>query len=547
MPPLRINSVGTSSRQSAFSSSSQRTRWIVIIVALIILLSQFVTFFDFYFRQIQEDTLIHSKSSLVKRAFDINLSPERRQRQKEQQFSRASVSQTVIKPNEEERKHSKDSNTTVPDEKSHVNRCRRFSTFRTFVQKTPATVPYETCAKRIRDGENVLLEQLLRYAYEFDKARDYPEHKGFFCDIITDGAKFTPDIAMWDEIDYMFDREGIFDWSDYVNVANSTSTKVFYFRNGKAFCDALDYEKFKRLKIPYKFIFIGPFGDGSNMGPFSGGPLSSFTKFKPVSQVLKLFCGPNVQWDNVLKFLEDDQLIAWLSFQQAIEHPKLVSFSLGAGESFQWFTTYERWLRISLQTKKTHLLAVTFSNKLAYTEDRNKWYDALNKSLAFIPADQILYSNVNPYGANRTLPKEIVWPLALETPRKSKIVIACGGLGAGKSWKRFSNVPLSVFFKLTIMKIISPFLLDVDTKRPFESILVGSVPLMLSSHGLDKTYRNLPILFVSKQEELYSLEHRLTQLLCTGKKFSFDKLTYTGYRRLVRGLKFGEIHGLEDW
>jgi hypothetical protein len=113
------------------------------------------------------------------------------------------------------------------------------------------------------------------------------------------------------------------------------------------------------------------------------------------------------------------------------------------------------------------------------------------------------------------MPVREKWTLALKTTRESKVHLAPGGFGA-------------------------------DTKRPYEAILVGSVPLMLRDTGLYKTYRNLPVIFKDDLRDDQAVEFEYASLVCRKTPFRFEKLVWTGWVEFIFALRDGRLT-VEDW
>jgi len=278
-----------------------------------------------------------------------------------------------------------------------------------------------------------------------------------------------------------------------------------------------------------------------------------FFRFKTLAQVHEMMC-PHVPFADALKVLEHENLVAWISFQQNIEHPKIVSIPIAAAKGFLRFAVSLHGLNASLMTRKEALLGITFKPSYA---DRSTWLSAMNQSFPILEG-KVLFSNTNPYQHKDNATSEgAVWTEALYTPRRAKIIVSPGGLGPGKSQLKRAILSL----ELTSTNGSTAPLLHIccyfgflqssetpttDTKRPIESILVGSVPMSIVDTGLYKTYRNLPMIWTFTYDEFYGLENRLVSLLWTGKEFMFEKLTYRGWVDFIQGLKVGTMT-IDDW
>ena len=86
------------------------------------------------------------------------------------------------------------------------------------------------------------------------------------------------------------------------------------------------------------------------------------------------------------------------------------------------------------------------------------------------------------------------------------------------------NIELLSKYKFSI----SPPGRGIDTHRAWESLLVGTIPIMLSS-AIDSMFDDLPVIIVKSYNEVNKefLEKKYTQLI-SNKNYNFEKL-YTNY------------------
>jgi len=155
-----------------------------------------------------------------------------------------------------------------------------------------------------------------------------------------------------------------------------------------------------------------------------------------------------------------------VTFSQNLDHPKLLGVPLGVSK-YYWRVASAA-LPQTLRMNKTHLVGITFSasNDGGYLS-RREWFravaqhrDQLDRAaggheLAVLQST----ASANPKSFNRTK-----WNEALTTFQRSKLIVAPGGLG-------------------------------IETKRPFEALLAGAVPLHVRNE-LFKHYRDLPFVWV---------------------------------------------------
>ena len=293
-----------------------------------------------------------------------------------------------------------------------------------------------SCRARVLSGENVLLEQIFEFARRWDRSHSSSK---FFCDVMTDMIEYEFPKRMRPIADFSFNRNSKLNLTSQFGGFNETSgTKIVYFENGNQYCKLLAYDDFIK-NIQFKLVVVGPFGDRSNFGPFSGGRHQNFLKQRSIAQAHRLTC-PSVPFEDALRVLEHDNLVAWITFQQNMEHPKIVSIPIGASGPFMEHALSGQGLRTSLRTRKDFLLGLTFVEPLY--ADRGMWLQAIRNASAVLKG-KVLNSTVNPWRipiASGAISQRDAWKEALETPRRSKIVLAPGGLGAGELFILISPV-----------------------------------------------------------------------------------------------------------
>lgn len=106
----------------------------------------------------------------------------------------------------------------------------------------------------------------------------------------------------------------------------------------------------------------------------------------------------------------------------------------------------------------------------------------------------------------------------------------------------YRNLAESIF-------ILSPSGLGFDTYRLWESLLLGSIPIVESNAGFDRTYANLPVLVVRNfsdvnptlLREAYSCFEKRVM------KYQYQHLTKSYWLNLVhRAIETGSIHHVTE-
>lgn len=358
---------------------------------------------------------------------------------------------------------------------------------------TTTTKMGASCEEEAREGRNVLLKRLLEFAKKYDEKHKNTSRKRFFCDLMIRGPY---SFENWKE-DFLFSKDQTFTWNQTMHHHEEGVSIIRFFR-GKTFCGMFaDLHNFLARENKKKVIIIGPFGDGENWGLFSGGFGSPYFRNRPVESVFENLLCPNQKWSKVLQFLNDDRLLFWVGFQNNLLHHKVISIPLGLEKRFT--SSALSHLRDALLSKKTKLVGLTFGNG---SNSRTEWFQKAKQTIA---SDNLIISTINPWNlTNRKLPeneRRLVFDDSLMVYRVSKIILAPGGLG-------------------------------VDTKRPFESILNGAVPLLLKNNGLYNGLKDLPVLFASDDYELNeeTIQNEYVKLVCrTDPPFRFEKMTFSGW------------------
>jgi hypothetical protein len=386
--------------------------------------------------------------------------------------------------------------------------------------------PYKSrdCIQRARSGEPILMQRLLQFALDWDstglaQGRLYT----FFCDWIVEGPKSQLRHSWWKHIsDVTINKNVPFDWEYLAKKINEKTPNrkhavTIFFSRGLSFCTMLDLEKFNTF-VNFPVIIIGPWGDGDNYGPFSSkgskrGDEAELGGCKGLFETR--FCGVG-SWTRLVDFLEDPRVLLWISFSQTIDHPKIISVPLGIERRFFGYAKEE--IPITLKANKTKLLAITFTD--ASYGMRNYWIHAVNENKRIQNKNLIEFSTINPW--NKTLralhDRELIRDAFIQSMhvyRNAKLVIAPAGFGQ-------------------------------DTKRPFETWLMGSVPLMLRTSGLEKTYSGMPVVFIDNFDDLNALEERYVQVVCAAKEWKFEKLTWFGWLKFIYDVRIG-VKTVMDW
>ena len=184
--------------------------------------------------------------------------------------------------------------------------------------------------------------------------------------------------------------------------------------------------------------------------------------------------------EKVLRFLDDEKVIAWYTIHpHKKSHPKLHPIPLGI---LQLFSNHE------------------------FREEQTELFAKLRQQ----PKEDLLYMNFRggttpPIRADR----DIVYDLFKDSPFCYK--------AQPQSFLKYMKEMATFRF------VLSPMGTGPDTYRTWEALLVGSIPIVKTSH-LDELYANLPVLTVNEWDEITPefLEEKWKEF--TTKKFNIEKL-----------------------
>lgn len=385
----------------------------------------------------------------------------------------------------------------------------------------PAPASPGECRARAELGHNVVLERLLRHANATPPGQAPP----ILCDVV--GPSHGPKSGRWSEAaDVVADADAPLDWralsarlAREPAFASHARAVVIHFPRGKSFCTALDLPPPR--DFPFPLVLVGPFGDGQNFGPFSGGPLCPSCD-EPLDlggcggQFERWWCGRGA-WSKLVDFLEDPRVWLWVTFAQTVDHPKLVSVPLGVETNFWRAAASRAGLELSLRTPKSALVGATFalsgrgSNGGAQYGHRA----ALGATLERSPRlrGRAVHSRANP------------WALGVKENATARA--------------RATREAMHVFRSARL--VLAPHGFGVDTKRPVEALLTGGVPVVLRTSGLWRTYAGLPVVWVEAMDDAAAWDARYLDAACAAKEPRWDRLTWTGWVRFVRGVAEGRI------
>ena len=287
---------------------------------------------------------------------------------------------------------------------------------------------------------------------------------------------------------------------------------VLLFPAGKSFCRALDVDELHAALGDRPVVLMGPFGDGQNFGFVTGGDRCPSCKSQAElggcdGLFEKWWCGAG-SWDKLVRFLDDPSVLLWLTFSQTVDHPKLISIPLGVEARFH--AAAMAHMGDTLRANKTHLVGVTFSTTT------NVYGNRVN-ALQHIPPRDVLLSAVNPWSEKIDKGKRLsMFNEAVGVFQSSRVVIAPSGMGP-------------------------------DTKRPFEALLHGSVPLMERDVGLFKSYARLPALWSNKWlADVDGLRDAYVEVVCRREEYKWEKLTWRGWIRFIRDVAEGNA-AVSEW
>jgi hypothetical protein len=203
-------------------------------------------------------------------------------------------------------------------------------------------------------------------------------------------------------------------------------------------------------------------------------------------------------YDKCIKLLNKSELIKWYTKNPGIVHDKLIGFPLGP--KWQWKTT-----RFFGENKEEHMRI--YSNLCL--EPEKKFYDkALKPNLLYLNFAQ---TTSKPFFAEHTGIRHTVKNIL---SKKFKFQ-AC------TNFENYMHELRSYKF------CISPPGRGIDTHRAWEALMMGTIPIMISTTQ-DHLFEKLPVVIVSNWEDInvQFLNNKYEELI--QKTYDFDIL-YTSY------------------
>jgi hypothetical protein len=201
----------------------------------------------------------------------------------------------------------------------------------------------------------------------------------------------------------------------------------------------------------------------------------------------------------VEKLVNKKQLVLWLTKNRCYEHNKIYPIPLGP--KWQWKTTH-----FNGESKDSHM---AIFNKFCKNPKEKMHDKTLKKNLLYFNYASHT-TNAPLYSTHRGIREKI-----------KKIV--------SKEFKWDSNVPFDKYIEYlqTCKFSISPPGRGIDTHRAWESLMVGTIPLMINT-TIDPLFENLPVLFIDKWEIITPqyLETKYKEIM--EKEYDFSIL-YTDY------------------
>jgi hypothetical protein len=259
------------------------------------------------------------------------------------------------------------------------------------------------CLERALRGDNVLMERVLQFARDWDRERPRAK-RPFLCDFIVEPGRYMGDIAQFwpppDEWTYMFDRHTNFSWDDIRPKSPLPPGRalLLVFRYTGTYCNLFDLVKFRRSG-DFPVVIVGPWGDKENFSPFSAGKYSPYFGYEKIERTWKGQKCMGQPWSQVIEFLESHRVRGYISFQQNIEHPKVISLALGVSQQFHYFAIHKQGLNMTMNSRKDHLIGVTFTPGWGH---RTEFLVALNASAKLRP--RATFSTVNPFSRRSGCP-----------------------------------------------------------------------------------------------------------------------------------------------
>lgn len=187
------------------------------------------------------------------------------------------------------------------------------------------------------------------------------------------------------------------------------------------------------------------------------------------------------------KYLEDKKIIAWFGIHTHVVHPKFYPIPIGI---FQKRSLYQGKTRINNLFKQFREIK---KSKLAITNFRftvNKIIDDV-----YIPYLESRFKVVEKFRNNKSF-----------------------------TFERSDDAFVQYLEKMAMHKFtFSPSGLEIDCYRTYEALLVGSIPIVISSI-LDSLFKDLPVLIIKNWEEISEefLEKKYIEI--TSRKYDISKL-----------------------
>jgi len=208
--------------------------------------------------------------------------------------------------------------------------------------------------------------------------------------------------------------------------------------------------------------------------------------------------------NNVLKLLDKQELLCWYTKNPGVNHDKLIGVPLGP--KWQWKTT-----QFFGESKKKHL---EIYNTHCLTPRENM----LDTDLK----EELLYLNFTTQTTGNPL---------YSPHRNMRNIAKTAFIKNGFTWNQ--NEPFEDYIN-TLRKYkfsVSPPGRGIDTHRTWESLMVGTIPIMISTTQ-DHLFKNLPVIIINNNEweslTKEVLEKKYKTIINNINNYNFDIL-YTNY------------------
>jgi len=214
-------------------------------------------------------------------------------------------------------------------------------------------------------------------------------------------------------------------------------------------------------------------------------------------------CENELYREKVDKFIEKEELLVWYCKNPCICHDKLIGYPLGP--KWQWKTT-----RFFGEDKSNHL---RIYNELCKSPREKMINKDLKKNLLYFNFSQTTNRALyNPHKNIRHKVKSII----------------------GKSFPWIESVDFETYMSVleTYKFSISPPGRGIDTHRAWESLMMGTIPIMMTT-PLDHLFKNLPVIIIKDEIEWNNitpslLDDKYNEILSKNETYNFDIL-YTHY------------------